>query len=59
VSLAQLIRTVHNICKVWSSNPEHHKKKDFLLRKIDEVKSISRIFDPLPLLAIKRLIFCL
>jgi len=27
VSLTQLIRTMHNICKVWGSNPEHQKKK--------------------------------
>ena len=28
VSLAQLVWTMHNICKVQGSNPEHHKKKD-------------------------------
>ena len=27
VRIAQLIRTMHNICKVWGSNPGHHKKK--------------------------------
>jgi len=27
VSLTQLVRTMHNICKVWGSNPGHHKKK--------------------------------
>ena len=27
VSLAQLVRTMHNICKVWGSNLDHHKKK--------------------------------
>jgi len=27
VNLAQLIGIMHNICKVWGSNPGHHKKK--------------------------------
>jgi len=27
VSLAQLVRTIHNICKVRGSNPDHHQKK--------------------------------
>jgi hypothetical protein len=27
VSLAQLVRTMHNICKVRGSNPGHQKKK--------------------------------
>jgi len=27
VSLAQLVRTMHNICKIWGSNSKHHKKK--------------------------------
>jgi len=31
VSLAQLERTMHNICKVWDSNPGHHKKKELLV----------------------------
>jgi len=26
VNLAQLIRTMHNICKVRGSNPRHHQK---------------------------------
>jgi len=26
VSLTQLVGTMHNICKVRSSNPDHHKK---------------------------------
>jgi len=28
VSLAQLVSTTHNICKVRDSNPGHQKKKD-------------------------------
>lgn len=27
VTLVQLVKTIFNIRKVWSSNPEHHKKK--------------------------------
>jgi len=27
VSLAQLVGTMHNICKVRGSNPGHHQKK--------------------------------
>ena len=27
VSLAQLVWTMHNICKVYGSNPDHKKKK--------------------------------
>ena len=27
MSLAQLVETMHKICKVWGSNPGHHKKK--------------------------------
>jgi len=27
VSLTQLVKTMHNICKVWGSNPDHHQKK--------------------------------
>jgi len=27
VSLAQLIGTMHDICKVWGANPDYHKKK--------------------------------
>jgi len=26
VSLAQLIQTMHKICKIRGSNPEHHQK---------------------------------
>jgi len=29
VSLAQLVRTMHNICKVRGSNPGHHQKKTY------------------------------
>jgi hypothetical protein len=29
MSLAQLVWTMHNICKVRGSNPDHHKKKIF------------------------------
>jgi len=28
MSLAQLMRTMHNICKVRCSNPDHHKKSN-------------------------------
>ena len=27
MSLAQLVKTMHNICKIWGLNPEHKKKK--------------------------------
>jgi len=27
VSLAQLVWTMHNICKVRGSNPDHHQKQ--------------------------------
>jgi len=27
ISSAQLVRTMHHICKVRDSNPGHHKKK--------------------------------
>jgi len=30
VSLAQLVGTMHNICKVRGSNPDHHKEKKIL-----------------------------
>lgn len=28
MSLAQLVKTMHDICKISSSNPDHHKKID-------------------------------
>jgi len=28
MSLTQLVGIMHNICKVWGSNPGHHKKKN-------------------------------
>jgi len=28
VTLTQLVGTMHNICKVLDSNPDHHKKKN-------------------------------
>jgi hypothetical protein len=31
VSLTQLVWTMHKICKVWGSNPGHHKKKSCIL----------------------------
>ena len=33
VNLTQLVRTMHNICKVWGSNLSHHKKKGYSGRK--------------------------
>jgi len=27
MNLPQLVKTMHNICKVWGSNPRHHQKK--------------------------------
>ena len=30
LSLAQLVWIMHNICKVWGSNPEHHQKKSLI-----------------------------
>ena len=29
VRLAQLVRTMHNICKVWGLNLDHHKKNSW------------------------------
>ena len=29
INLTQLVWTTHNICKIWGSNPGHHKKKKY------------------------------
>jgi len=31
VMIVQLLWTMYKICKVWGSNPGHHKKKKFRL----------------------------
>jgi len=38
VNSTQLVRTIHNICKVRGLNPEHHQKRVFffLLREVLE-----------------------
>lgn len=36
VSLAQLIRTIHHICNVWSSNPGHYKNKIHVFLKFTQ-----------------------
>ena len=45
VSLTQLTQTMHNICKVWGSNFNHHKKKCiyyfFLNRSIINTTNLS------------------
>jgi len=32
VSLTQWVKTMHNICKVWGSNPGHHRKTDEIFK---------------------------
>jgi len=41
VSLTQLVRTMHNICKVWGSNPIHHKKAIIIF--FNDTKDITNI----------------
>jgi len=38
VSLTRLIETMYNICKVWDSKPDHHKKKS-----ISNVSKLHRV----------------
>ena len=47
VSLAQLVRTMHNICKVRGSNPRHHKKikNNTHLKKILEKNTPCSVVD--------------
>jgi len=34
MSLTQLVRTMHNICKVRDLNPDHHKKKEMYEKNV-------------------------
>jgi len=44
-NLAQLVRTMHNICKVWGSNPGHYqKKKKGIMDFITKTRSANRNF---------------
>jgi hypothetical protein len=44
VSLAQLVWTMHKICKVWGSNLGHHqKKKRKLLPPVSNVRNKNKI----------------
>jgi hypothetical protein len=47
VSLTQLVWTMHNICKVWGSSPDHHKKKviAYILTKNKNKRSLHPILN--------------
>ncbi|AES79901.1 hypothetical protein MTR_7g074470 [Medicago truncatula] len=49
VSLAQLVRTMHNICKVRGSNPDHHRKKMIMSFKSIKLKKLRIYYLLLPL----------
>jgi len=44
VSLTQLVETMHNICKVWGLNTDHHQQKNlFFLKKKLSIRFKDRL----------------
>jgi hypothetical protein len=45
VSLAQLVGTMHNICKVRCSNPGHHQKNTKLPERVSNEELFCKMFN--------------